>query len=276
MVLGLMPVLMIAGGGPALTAAQITMHDGRVLEGEIISEPGSAVVDLRVDDGSMRMTMHLRRNQIRSIDFAPSADEVRAEELAGAYAAGLAADDVDILWQVVEGYRAIDRDIAADDAARAILDRDRHHEGAHRQLGHRLYQGVWMEPDELALAQGKVRYDGRWMSWAEVEAAQAEEAERLAARAERRAEQAERRAERAAARRARAYDPIASPAIYRYGGVLAGHGVIGWRRYGYGGYPVHLPYRYPSYGHGHGYRSGGYIGYTRNTGSSRWRVSLRW
>ena len=266
------------------SAATVEMNDGRELVGEITSDPGANVVQLSVQDGDMEMTLHLKRAEIRSIDYSQTKEERLADDLNERRAELLASDSARPaeLWQLAVGYREAGLDSSARDMAELVVLADRHHAEARDLLGFKRYNGVWMRPDEIAAAQGLVRYAGRWMSWAEVEAEREREALAAAERAERREERQQRREEREAARRARAVDPIASSPVYTYRSGWSGRWLPGYG-YGYGyGYPGYAVRPGVGVGHYRRYSSGytggfgGFVTVGGSSGSSRWRVGLTW
>lgn len=239
-------VLWLAG---VAAAAEVRLEDGRTLVGEILSPPGAAVVDLRVASGRVSMVMHLPREDIVAIVAGPTPRQERLAELEAAADAARAAGDAEALWRIAGEVRALGETIRFRELAEAVLALERHHEAARDALGYRRHHGIWMLEHEIAVAEGLVFHDRRWMTWDEYRVAVAEERqeerERLARLEER--EQARRERARAAAARQPEYAPIG-----------LGLGTVSYRLDGSCGFPFlfgtlshsfHHPFHHPTVGH---------------------------
>jgi len=186
-------------------ADEITLVDGRVLEGEVISDPDADVVDLRTTSGGMSVTQHFPKHQIAKITYGSTPRQQAVAAVAKARADLGEGGTAEQWFALVQQAKAIGDPILTRDLAGEVVARDRRHAEAHRLLGHVSYRGVWMRANEASLAQGLVVHDGRAITWREREEllARAEE-ERLLAQERRQQREADRRDRllRAAAARA--------------------------------------------------------------------------
>lgn len=172
--LALLSVVIRAGGD------ELFLNNGLTVEGEVVSLPNAEMVDVKVSAGGMVGIRHIPRNQVTSIRFGTSAAlqrsaalQKRRESLGqdGSIAEWMALaqdarkDNDSILWRSCLG---------------EVLARDRGNEEVHRILGHVLHRGVWMRPDEVAIARGQVQFRSQWVSWNEKERVLAQEAKRRA------------------------------------------------------------------------------------------------
>lgn len=188
-----------------LSAAEVRLHDGQVVDGDIVAEDGD-VVRVRIAQAGMVAERLIPRSAIAAIDRSPSPRQQGAEALRREAAA--AAPDDAAAWSrlALRAQQIGDPAQARAWAARAVA-LDRHQAQAQRLLGRDLVNGVWMRPHEAAAAQGRVWHDGAWLSYAEREVRRQEE--RAAAERQRAylASLAQQRREQAAARAAAAPEP---------------------------------------------------------------------
>ena len=249
--------------GP-LSADEIFLKDGRVIEGEITSKPDADTVDIRVGAGGLVAVQHFAKHQIRSVKYGVSARQEALDSLRGAYDTMLARTDATAQdwWTLTRKLQDRGASALAKDAATQTVMRERHHEDARRLLGMVRYRGVWMRPNEIAAARGEVFFRGAWVPWEVQQQTLDDENKRkedaLAARKERDDQRRLARqaaAEAAASRAAVAIYPetyvsgyYRSPYYNAYGSSI--YGGYGGFSYGHtGGYPTQPIYRpYPPYG----------------------------
>ena len=184
-----------------LSAAQVEMVDGRVLDGVIDIEGSTAQhLLLTVSSGRMQVGMRLPRDEIVSIDHAKSARQLTLEGIdQAAEALGTAGTAAD-WWALAEASAEHDP-IRHKELARIALSRDRNHAEARKALGFQQFNGIWMLPHERAIAEGKMFIDGRWQTWDSLMAAEEQRLAEEEARGDRLAALEERREARREARR---------------------------------------------------------------------------
>jgi hypothetical protein len=164
----------------------ITLDDGRVLEGDLLSPDDATVIEIRVTIGGLVAVQRFDRRHILAIHHGMTEHQ---SALASIHAQmhGLGEGGTAEAWLALaraardQNESGLMRELAAQAALR-----DRHNLEAHRLAGEVLQNGVWMLPREAAVARGEVFFDGHWMPWSEradilAEAAQAR-ASALAAR----------------------------------------------------------------------------------------------
>ena len=204
-----------------LHADEVRLADGRVLEGEVISSPDAGIVDLRTGSGSLVVVQHFARAQILGITYGTSPrqnaldglrlDRIRLGE----------AGSAEEWWALAARARELGDTIGHRDLAAETVARDRDHGPARKALGQIRQRGVWMRPNEAAISRGEVQHNGRFMPWAEREAAVAQVARdrevAVVRRAEREKEARDRRI-RAAAEAVAYYDPPQATVIPGYHG----------------------------------------------------------
>ena len=175
-----------------LAADEITLVDGRTLEGELTSEPGAAEVVLKTSSGGMVAMQRFPAAQVRSIFHGQTPLQAAVATLDARRKTLGTGGDATAWWRLAEDYRAQGEAAQGKRCAQVVIERDPDHEAARALLGWVRYDGRWLRPTEAAVARGQVLFRGRWVMPAERDAVLAEEA-RVAAEAQARREQ--RRAE---------------------------------------------------------------------------------
>jgi len=163
----LIPALVLA---PSLLAHadKITLSNGRVVEGRIVSEGETVTIEIGAGG-----KISIPRGEVLSIERAPTARDA----LAGKEAA-LAPGDAGALvrlarWCEEEGLRK-DRDRLLWRA----LEIDTNQAEAREELGFRRLGALWFTEAEFQHHQGNVEHEGKWIPRAEWERLQEESADR--------------------------------------------------------------------------------------------------
>lgn len=169
---------MLGLGWAGLEADEVYLRDGRVLDGEVISAPESAVVDLKAGSGTLVAIQHFDRAIVLRITYGIS---VRDQAIAGlrarraALAGGGEASD---WWALSVSARDSGDLIMAKECATETLARDRQHSEAAKALGLSRHNGIWMRANEAAVARGEIYFRDRWVTWGQRDAVLADEAKR--------------------------------------------------------------------------------------------------
>ncbi|HEX3135647.1 MAG TPA: hypothetical protein VHX44_18945, partial [Planctomycetota bacterium] len=141
----------------------------------------------------------------------------------------------------------------AREVALRVVALDRDHVEARKLLGMVQYRGVWMKPNEAAIARGEVFFRGSWVTWNQQEQTLAEEARRREDQAVARKERDEqRRQARIAA--AAAAETVANAAALQDTYVGGYYHSPYYNPFGGGGW--YYNGTYPGYGYGGGYPGG--------------------
>jgi len=205
----------------SLRADEVRLADGRVLEGEVISQPDADIVDLRTGSGSLVVIQHFPRGQIVGIVYGTSPRQKAQDGLRAERQRLGDEGSAEEWWALAERARELGDSIAHRELAAETVARDRHHGPARKALGQIRQRGIWMRPNEGAVSRGEVLHNGRSMTWPEREAAVAQAARdrdlAVARRSEREQEARDRRI-RAAAESVAYYDPPSATVIPGYQG----------------------------------------------------------
>ncbi len=205
-------------GGAQARADDVFMHDGRVLDGEVLSAPDEDPVRLRRGSGSLVVVQHIPRDQVAKVVFGTNQRQRDLAAIQSERTALSDSGDAAAWWSLAERAQDLGDPGLARELAVEVVARDRSHGDARRLLGMTLVKGVWMRSNEAAIATGQVLHQGRWVTWDERLAAIADQERRVEQAAARREAADERRAARASARASTQlpYGPIDAPS-YGYG-----------------------------------------------------------
>ncbi len=162
----------------SLAGDEIHLADGRIIEGEVTSPPDATTVDVRSGAGSLVAVQHFDRAKVVRIVYKTSPRQARLAELVARRAALSADATADDCYRLAVQFRDQGDSVQAKELASEAVSRDRQHTDARKLLGLALYNGVWMRPNEIAVARGEVFFDGRWMPFGEREAILADQARR--------------------------------------------------------------------------------------------------
>ncbi len=165
----ILPVLALVVLGRTVTADEITLTDGQVVDGDIVSPAGAPVVDVRIRAGGMEAVRHIPRDQIVSIRVGASAAQRKGAELQARRDKLGNAGTAEEWWVLAQEAKKSGDQLQFRACVNEVLQRDRNHEPARRIIGHVLHRGVWMRPEEQAVAMGQVRFRDQWVSWQDKE-----------------------------------------------------------------------------------------------------------
>ena len=219
----------------ALTADEIHLADGRILDGEVLVR-GPATAAIRVRAAGIRAEIQVPSADILRVVPGPTMAEQARRGIETRRGALLAAEEqqpqpVAAWWALAEAAKAADEPKVMRDIARLVIERDPDHAAARAALGHVRHEERWLSHEEAAVARGEVWFRGRWTVLAVRDAILAEEA-RVSAEAR----LARLRAARAAAAEYNTtYDP---PVTQMYVGTTT---VIPWAPAYYHPYPQPYP-----------------------------------
>lgn len=135
-----------------LTAAadEVVLRNGAAFSG-IVREAGDKVV-IEVDIG----TMTFRKSEVRSI--TKSSDPLKEYEQKFQTVRD-AKDFYELaVWAREKGLAS-----KSNELFRKVLSLDAGHEGARRALGYEKVEGKWLDGDELMMAKGFLKHNGRWL-----------------------------------------------------------------------------------------------------------------
>lgn len=178
-------VLALLSAASLASADEVRLRDGRIIDGEVLSQPGDSEVTVTTRVGGMSATLHLRPSEVLSISYGVS---VQQRKLADFNAKRKALSERDAVapqpaatwWRLAEDAKALGENATVRELAQTAVDRDGDFAPARVALGYVKQDGVWMKPAEAALARGEVWFRGRWTPAAQRDAVLAEE-ERAAA-----------------------------------------------------------------------------------------------
>ncbi len=259
-----------------LTADELYLTDGRVVEGEVVSSAGSETIDIRVGSAGLVAIQHFPRAQVERVVYGVSARQTALSELNQQVAALSKRTDAtsDEWWHLARKLQERGETAAAKDLAVRVLALDRHHGEARKMLGMTRCQGVWMRVNESAVARGDVFFRGSWVTWAMQEQTLLDEArrrdEQLSARKER---DEQRRQARLTAAIAAENAAVTYPETYVSGYYRSPYynPFGGWHGPAYGpGYPAYPIVRPPVCGPGIGWHIGASGGGSNSAWSFSW------
>ncbi len=169
-------VLAVFGTLSLLSADEIRLADGRVIEGEVISIPDSKDVDIRTRSGGMTAVIHLKAADIASVTYGQTAHQ----KLLAAFDAKRAAltksgGTAEAWWALAEDGKALGENVAVRQIAQHVIELDSDWAPARALLGYVKQDGKWMKPTEAAVARGEVYFRGKWMQAAQRDGILAEE-----------------------------------------------------------------------------------------------------
>lgn len=209
----------------ALGADEISLKDGRVIDGEVLSHPGDEQVEIRTRTAGMIAVLHVKAGDITAIRYGKT-EQQKKQEAFDAKRAALEKSDgtVEQWWALAEEAKALGENPVFRKLALAAIAKDENFAPARAALGQIKQDGKWMKPSEAAAARGEVFFRGKWILAAEREGILDDEA-RVAHEADQQAvkdraahlaalevatKEAELRTAQAEARRAA--EPVAAPA----------------------------------------------------------------
>ncbi len=163
-----------------LAADEISLKDGRTIDGEVLSQPGDSDVVVQTRVGGISATIRLKNAEVIAITYGKTANQ-RLQEAFAAKRQALVAKDkqaaqsADTWWLLAEEAKRIGDTLAWRSLAQTTVERDPSHAPARLALGYVQQDGSWMKPAEAAAARGEVLFRGKWMPAAQRDAVLAEE-----------------------------------------------------------------------------------------------------
>jgi len=180
--LGAVSVSAMAHG--ILVADEITLTDGRVIDGEVLSKPNDEQVEIRTRAGGMVAVLHVKAGEISGIRYGKTEQQKRQESFDVKRAALTKTDGTaEQWWALAEEAKALGENPAFRQLAQTTVAHDSDFAPARAALGQVKQDGKWMKPAEAAAARGEVFFRGKWVQAAEREGILTEEA-RVAQEAE--------------------------------------------------------------------------------------------
>lgn len=162
-------------------ADTITLEDGRVIEGEIITPREADPISVRVREGSITAVFHYPQATIREIQQGPSErlQTIRKLRQQLQQTFGQAQPSAAAAWEIALEFRAMDEPLEFTAATRQVSEHFPDFPPARHALGQQLYDGEWLSEAEIKRRQGFLYYDGAWRSSEEIAHLQKIEEERL-------------------------------------------------------------------------------------------------
>ncbi len=175
---GLTALLLAASCASALSAAEVHLHDGRVIDGDVVSEPGADVIRVTVTAGTMTAIQSFPARDVARIVSGTSPRQQALADIAARRASLGSGGSAEEWWALAQAASRASETVAARELATQVVARDRGHAEARKMLGQVRHRGIWMRPNEVAIARGLIRHDGKWMGWDDREASIAAETRR--------------------------------------------------------------------------------------------------
>ncbi len=173
---------------PSLAADEVRLKNGRVIEGDVESQPGADEVLVSTHSHGLTATLHFKASEVVEIRFGQSPAQRRLADFAARRTA-LAARDVEVeqpaeaWWKLALEARELQETPAFRELAQITIDHDPEHVAARKALGFVRQDNKWMKPADAALARGEVFFRGKWMPLAQRDMILADE-ERVAKKAQ--------------------------------------------------------------------------------------------
>ena len=172
------------GSVGALSADEITLKDGRIIDGQVVSPAGSERVEIRTRTGGMIAVLHLKAEEVVAIRYGKTEQQKKQEAFDAKCAAMDKTDGTaEQWWALAEEAKALGENTAYRHLLQTVVVKDEDFAPARAALGQIKQDGRWMKPAEAAAARGEVFFRGKWMQAAEREGILGEEA-RVASEAE--------------------------------------------------------------------------------------------
>ncbi|MCH9651152.1 MAG: hypothetical protein K0U98_23210 [Deltaproteobacteria bacterium] len=139
----------------ASTAAAdvLWLKNGRSLEGKVRTLPDGKI-EIQQSFGSFSFSP----DQIERVESAITLEEVVDQALET-----LAPEDAAGLFELAQWTQEQNAHTLSRDLMKAVLDIDPEHAEAHAALGHRHFQGQWVEEEDYRELRGEVLFRGEWV-----------------------------------------------------------------------------------------------------------------
>ncbi|MCE9584235.1 MAG: hypothetical protein K8T20_17250 [Planctomycetes bacterium] len=150
--LGVLIAAALLVGGAA--ADIVHLKTGKAMESSKLSEDPNGDVTIRMDGGG---SVLIKRDQVEWVELSDK--NAAKEEILKRRKPGTAAAFCDAAaWAAYHGMKA-----EARSSWLAAVEKDASCKPAHEALGHRLFEGKWLEADEFQKATGHVLRGGKWI-----------------------------------------------------------------------------------------------------------------
>jgi len=164
-------------GFAVLHADEITLKDGRVIDGEVLSPAGIDQVEIRTRTGGMVAVLHVKAGEIAGIRYGKTEQQKRQEAF-DVKRAALAKSDgtAEQWWALAEEAKSLGEHPVFRQLTQTTIAHDTDFAPARAALGQIKQDGKWMKPAEAAAARGEVFFRGKWVQATEREGILNEEA----------------------------------------------------------------------------------------------------
>ena len=180
-VIGLLAGALCLAG--SLPAADVVLVDGRVVSGEVLGTVDGQL-RIRIPLGLSIGIVAFPAEQVARIDPAGGVEAGHQLEVLRGYESVSATAAIGDWERLRDRAQVAGLGALARRCAEQVVRMDRHREDMARLAGLVRFRGVWMRPSEVAAAQGKVLFEGQWVSWSERSEKEAERARIAAEQAE--------------------------------------------------------------------------------------------
>jgi hypothetical protein len=143
-------VLLVLALPLPLAADELVLRNGAAFSG-VVREEGEKVV-IELDFG----TMTFRKSEVRSIKKTDDPIKEFEQKLQ-------AAKDARGYYEVAAWAREKGLGTRANELYRKVISLSPDHEGARKALGFERVEGKWLEGDDLMVARGLLKHNGRWL-----------------------------------------------------------------------------------------------------------------
>ena len=143
-------IVAVLAAGSSAWADEVILRNGAVFSGSVREEGDRVVVQMDIG------TMSFKKVDVRSI--VRSEDPVKELERKLKTTEGAQGHYDVAMWARERGLSA-----KSNEVLKKVIELDPDHADARKALGFEKVNGSWLEGDELKLAKGLIKYNGRWL-----------------------------------------------------------------------------------------------------------------